>query len=113
LLFQNTTVTLYLLCGAPWFATIPPIDHGMMILLAAALATLSQLLMGWAYARAPASYLAPTEFTAFIWAALFGWIFFSETLAGMTILGAALIIGACLLAAGSKPEPFAASEGAI
>ena len=30
------------------------------------------MLLSWAYARAEAQYLAPVEYTAFIWASLFG-----------------------------------------
>jgi S-adenosylmethionine uptake transporter len=52
------------------------------------LSTLSLLLLSWAYARAEASYLAATEYTAFLWAALFGWLVFGEHLSAFTLAGA-------------------------
>ena len=61
------------------------------------------LLLAWAYARAGAAYLATTEYSGFLWAMLFGWIFFSETVSLFTLAGATLIVGGCLLAA-RRPE---------
>lgn len=49
-----------------------------------------------AYARAQAQLLAPFEYTALAWAALFGWVFFGETVSLSTWAGAAIIIAACL-----------------
>lgn len=111
-LFQNITVGTCLLIAAPFLARAPVQGEMLTILLAALFATVSQLLMAWAYARAPANYLAPTEYTAFVWAALFGWLVFAEPLMPATVAGAALIIGACLFAARRRPIPYAASEGA-
>lgn len=83
---------------------LPPMDKLPMIVLAAFLATTSLLLLSWAYGRAQASYLATTEYTSFLWAALFGWIFFSERVSPYTLVGAAMIIGGCLLAARTPEE---------
>ncbi len=58
--------------------------------LAAMLATASILALAWAYARAPASYLAPVEYTAFLWAALLGWLVFGEHVQPLTVAGAVL-----------------------
>jgi S-adenosylmethionine uptake transporter len=49
-----------------------------------------------AYARAPAQLLAPLEYTALIWAALFGWFVFREPVPLTLYAGAAVIIAACL-----------------
>jgi drug/metabolite transporter (DMT)-like permease len=72
---------------APWFL--------VMGLLGAA---------GWyvlilAYARTQAQRLAPLEFTALAWAAAFGFFFFAETPRLETMIGAGVIIAACLFAA--------------
>jgi len=56
-------------------------------------------LMTLAYARAPAQRLAPLEYTALIWSALFGMAFFSETPGWQLWAGAAVIIAACLIVA--------------
>ena len=69
------------------------------IALAAALAATSLLLLSWAYARAEAQVLVPLEYTAFIWAALMGWVAFAEPLTWSTIAGVALIVAGCLAAA--------------
>ncbi len=97
--FQCVIVAACLAIVIPWFAELPPLHHAPMILLAALLATVSLALLSWAYARAEASYLAPVEFTAFIWASLWGFVFFNEHVGLPTLLGAALIIAGCLIAA--------------
>jgi S-adenosylmethionine uptake transporter len=100
--FQNLTVSLVLLLGLPVVGSrLPGLEHWPDLLAAAALSTLSLLLLSWAYARAEASYLAATEYTAFLWAALFGWLVFSEHLSAFTLAGAGLIVAGCLLAARS------------
>ena len=98
-LFQSLVVALCLSLATPWLGELPPFEHIPMIALGAVLATISLGLLSWAYARAEASYLAPVEFTAFIWAAFWGWLVFGEQVGMLTLLGAALIVGGCWLAA--------------
>lgn len=88
-----------LLAGAPPFPRNELGSLGASI----ALSIAGMLLLAWAYARAGAAYLATTEYTGFLWAMLFGWIFFSELVSPFTLCGAVLIVGGCLLAA-RKPE---------
>jgi S-adenosylmethionine uptake transporter len=103
--FQSLFMALGLMMAAPVLGvSLPPMDRVPMILLAAFLATTSLLLLSWAYARAQASYLATTEYTSFLWAALFGWVFFNERVSPFTVAGAAAIIGGCLLAARTPQE---------
>ncbi len=98
--FQSLTVSSVLLLGLPLVGTqLPAAEHWPDLLLAAVLAIASMLLLSWAYARAEASYLAATEYTAFLWAALFGWLMFGEPLSGWTLAGAGLIVAGCLAAA--------------
>ncbi len=56
-------------------------------------------LMTRAYSSAPAQQLAPLEYTALIWSALFGYIFFAEIPPWQTYAGAAIIIAACMTVA--------------
>jgi S-adenosylmethionine uptake transporter len=63
------------------------------------LSTSGTLLYGWAYARGEASYLAVTEYSAFLWASALGWLVFREPVSSYTIAGALLIVGGCLFAA--------------
>jgi S-adenosylmethionine uptake transporter len=100
--FMSALMSLGFLVAAPWFAELPAPQHLPAIGAAAALAFASLMLLSWAYARAEAQHLAPVEYTAFIWAALFGLIFFHEPVRPLTLLGAAMIVGACLIAARSK-----------
>jgi S-adenosylmethionine uptake transporter len=104
--FQSSIMAAVLVLSLPFAGgvSLPPGGKVAFILLAAFLATTSLLLLTWAYARAQASYLATTEYTSFLWAALFGWIFFQESVSPFTIAGAAMIIGGCLLAARTPQE---------
>ena len=88
-----------LLIGVPDF---PSGEQGSLAA-ATVLSIAGMLLLAWAYARAGAAYLATTEYSGFLWAMLFGWIFFSEGVSLFTLAGAALIVVGCLLAA-RRPE---------
>ena len=97
--FQNLTVILVFGALAPILAVVPPPAIAPQLLIASILGLFSMLMMSWAYARAPASTLLPVEYTAFAWAALFGWVFFSEAITSTTVLGTAMIVTGCLVAA--------------
>lgn len=97
--WQSAIVGTCLLMAAPWFADLPDARHVPMILLSAVLTTVSLLLLGWAYQHGPASYLAPTEYTSLVWAALLGWLVFDERLSPWTVAGGGLIVAGCLVAA--------------
>lgn len=103
--FQAAVVTGLLATAAPWLLEAPPAAQWPAIAGAAMLATVSAMLLAWGYARAPASHLAPTEYTAFVWASLFGWAVFGEQLSAWTAAGAVLIVAGCLIAARAKPLP--------
>ena len=102
--FQSLTVmTLWALAVAVFGLPSWPGVQWNWILVASAMSTAGLLLFAWAYARAEASYLAVTEYSAFLWAAVLGWLVFDEHVTGYTLAGAALIVGGCLLAARGKP----------
>jgi len=109
---QSLVVALVLACGAPWFAAVPDAVHAPLILLAAVLAVVSLLLLAWAYARGEANYLSPSEYTAFVWASLFGWLLFGEHVARLTLAGAAMIIAGCVIAARQRPPAILDAEAA-
>ena len=72
---------------------------------AAVLATISLMALAWAYARAEAQVLVPVEYSGFLWAILFGWLFFAERASMPTLAGAALIVLGCWIAAPrTRPE---------
>jgi drug/metabolite transporter (DMT)-like permease len=103
-LFQNLVAGSVLLLAAPAFAVFPAATHWQAILISAVTAMIALLLLSWAYARAEAQMLVTVEYTAFIWAAIFGWIMYREPVTGPTIFGAILIITGCLIATRGKPE---------
>ena len=102
--FQSLIVSVLFALALPFFGAAPALVHLPAIIGSAALATVSLLLLSWAYARGQASYLAPTEYTSFLWAALFGFIIFGETVSPFTLAGAALIITGCVIAARGRGQ---------
>ena len=101
--FQSTIVTLILLLAAPWLIAVPPAAEWGKIAAAAVLATGSLFLLAWAYAHGETGYLATTEYTSFVYAAALGWLVFGERVATTTLVGAAIIVAACLHAARRRP----------
>ena len=108
--FQNLLTAATLAIAAPWFLDGLQADKIPLLSGAAALAIISVLLLSWAYARAEAQILIPVEYTAFAWAAIFGWYFFAEAVTWPTIVGTALIVAGSVVAARAKPNPPAAAE---
>lgn len=60
-------------------------------------AGLAHLLLTYAFRYAPPSVLAPLEYTALVWATVFGFVVFGHLPAALTWAGAALIVGAGLV----------------
>jgi len=111
--FQSVIVTITLGLLIPFAGIdLPGAVDWPWILFAAVLAVTSMLLLSWAYARAEANYLATTEYTAFLWALLFGWVFFDEHVSPFTLSGAMLIVAGCVLAARKPAEASPALEAA-
>ena len=97
--FQNMFILGFFCLPAPWLLSVPAVPHFPAVVGAASLAIVSLMLLSWAYARAEAQVLLTVEYTAFIWAALMGWLVFREALTLGTIAGTLLIVAGCLLAA--------------
>lgn len=103
--FQSIFVLAILGVGAPVLLVAPAATLWPAIVAAAGLAVVSLLLMSWAYARAEAQALVNVEYTAFIWAALMGWLVFGEALTLATLAGTTLIVAGCLMAARGPGGP--------
>ena len=97
--FQNSTVVAVYLLLAPFLAVLPPQTLLPHLAGAAIIGLMSLMMLSWAYARAEARLLIPIEYTAFIWAAVLGWLLFAESVTLATLLGTALIVVGCLMAA--------------
>ncbi len=103
-LFMGLFLAGYYGLAAPFLAVPPAAEHWPAIVIAAALSSLSLLLLSWAYARAEAQALIPVEYTGFLWAILFGWLFFAEKPGLPVLAGAGLIVAGSLIAARAKPK---------
>lgn len=76
----------------------PPTDWWVPVILGMiGLSVWSFMTLG--YAKAEAQLLAPLEYTALIWSAAYGMVFFGEFPAWQVYLGALIIISACLAVA--------------
>jgi len=102
--FQNLFITLALLPVGLWLPPVPPVGVWWQVSLAAVLSVSSLMLMAWGWARAPAHQLLPMEYSAFVWAALAGWLWFGESLGWMTLAGVGLIVGGCLYGSRGRAE---------
>ncbi len=96
--FHSGVGGLVLLMLAPFFWQTPELATLTSLTAAGALTVVGAMAIAWAYARAEAQALVPIEYSGFLWASVFGWLFFSETVTMPTVLGAALILFGCWLA---------------
>ncbi len=102
-LFQMGFSGLFLAVLSPWLLVLPDADATAQIAASALLAAISLMLLSWGYGRAEAQALLPIEYTAFIWAAILGWLMFAEAVTFATLGGVALIVIGCWIAARQKP----------
>ncbi|HAU21074.1 MAG TPA: EamA family transporter [Erythrobacter sp.] len=105
--FQNGIVAIVLLAGTPFLLVILQGDQWIDIAAGAVLGVAAALILSWAYARAETQILVPIEYTGFLWAVLFGWLFFQEEVTIETLAGTSLIVIGCLIAARKRPEQSA------
>ncbi len=83
----------------------PSFEALAIMALLGAFATAGQLLMTMAFREADAGALAPYNYTSIVWAALFGYLVWGETIGAMSLLGIALIVGSSIVVAmRRKPE---------
>lgn len=92
--------------AAPWSA-VPDQTVWWPLVGSAILTVIALITLAWAYGRAQMQALVTTEYTAFIWASLFGWWWFAESLAVTTLIGCALIVAGCWVAT-TTPQKEAA-----
>jgi S-adenosylmethionine uptake transporter len=105
--FQSSVVMVLWIAVLP-FVGLPawPSEQWPWVVVAALMSSSGTLLFAFAYARGEASYLAVTEYSAFLWAAALGWMVFHEPVSIYTLGGALLIVGGCLVGArGKRSEP--------
>lgn len=96
--FHSGVGVVTLAAAAPFLLTIPDAATLRLIGGSSFLTIGGSMAFAWAYARAEAQALVPIEYSGFLWAALFGWLFFSETVTTTTLAGTVLIVIGCWLA---------------
>lgn len=96
--FHSGVGGLVLLAFAPLLWAAPPVGALGPIAMASLLTVTGAMAVAWAYAREEAQALVPIEYSGFLWASLFGWLFFREAVTLSTIAGTALIVTGCWLA---------------
>lgn len=106
--FQTAFAGLIFACFAPWYFEWPDGPALPWIAAAAVMSIGGVLILSWAYARAEAQVLVPLEYSGFLWAVLFGWLFFREEVTVPTLVGAILIVLGCWIAAPRKPPELTA-----
>lgn len=111
--FTSIVLGGLLMIGAPWFAVMPSMAQLPAIGAAAALGSVSAMALAWAYGRAEAQVLAPVEYTAFVWAAILGFVVFGERVSVYTLTGTILIIAGCLVAIRGPAAPGPQTEAAV
>lgn len=111
--FQNGIVGLALLGPAPFLFSVPPQGVWGDLVAAAVLGVAASMILSWSYARAETQRLVPVEYTGFLWAVLFGWIFFREPVSPATIAGAVLIVFGCWIGTRSPSQHAPPDQGAV
>lgn len=104
--FHSGVGAAVLCLATPFLLRLPDADTTLLIAGSAVLTVSGAVAFAWAYARAEAQVLVPMEYSGFLWASLFGWLFFAERVTATTVLGTGLIVVGCWLAARRKePQP--------
>jgi len=97
-LFSYTTIGAGLasLPLALYFWQVPAAEHYGGFVFLGLLGSVAAFLVILAYRFAPAAVVAPFEYTALIWGAILGWLFWREQPQASALLGAAIIVAAGL-----------------
>lgn len=74
-----------------------PLQDLALMCLTGVLAMAGQYLLLTAYRKSPAALVAPMQYSQLCWAVLIGYVFFSESIDGMTLVGSTITVLAGLL----------------
>jgi drug/metabolite transporter (DMT)-like permease len=93
-------VLAQIVCSAvtlPWFWHTPDTAHWPFFAGVALFSTLGLTLITQAFRIAPASAVAPFDYTGLVWATILGWAFWREVPDALTFAGAAIIVSGGLM----------------
>lgn len=88
--------TLFTGLALPWFWVTPAWGDLPLLLAVGLLGGLAQLFMTRAYSMAPASAVAPFDYTHLLWAVLFGWYLWGDFPDLQTWIGCAIVVASGL-----------------
>jgi S-adenosylmethionine uptake transporter len=94
-----TSLLFALACAAsfPWIWKTPDATGWSLMIGLGVIATIGQYLLYEGFRYAPASALAPVEYTGLIWAFVYGYAIWAEVPAVYVFIGAALIVGSSVV----------------
>jgi S-adenosylmethionine uptake transporter len=94
-----TSLLFGLACAVsfPWIWKTPDLMGWVLMLGLGVIATIGQFILYEGFRHAPASALAPIEYTGLIWAFTYGYVFWSEVPAVNVFVGAALIVASSVV----------------
>jgi S-adenosylmethionine uptake transporter len=94
-----TSLLFALACAVsfPWLWKTPDLTGWLLMICLGLVATIGQYLLYEGFRYAPASALAPVEYTGLIWAFVYGYLIWAEVPAANVFVGATLIVGASLM----------------
>jgi drug/metabolite transporter (DMT)-like permease len=98
-LFFTTVGTLLTGCTLFLSWKTPTFDALLIMAMMGMMATAGQLLVTIAFRRGEAGALAPFNYTSIVWAALFAYVLWGETIAWLSMAGIALIVGSAIAVA--------------
>lgn len=94
--YFTLTCTIAAALTLPFAFVWPTLREAVLLVGIGLLGGVAQILMTRAYVHAPASVVAPFDYTAMVYATIIGVVVFGDQLAAATALGALLVIGAGL-----------------
>ena len=92
LLYPMMVNFIVMACALPFVYQPMPIEHLGLLAIIAAFAWVASRLVIAAYQAGEAAIIAPMQYSQIIWASLFGFLFFEETIDQPTAIGAGIII---------------------
>ncbi len=93
LILSPLLLSIFLSGGILYFVYTPmPIADLSLMFLIGVLALLGQLFILTGYRCAPAAVVAPMQYSQIIWAILFGWLFFNESVDQVAVIGLVITV---------------------
>lgn len=97
MLFTNGLFAFICVFTLPWTWQQPPLFDFMLMLGLGCASGIAQFMLYESFRRAPASVIAPTEYTALVWAVILGYLIWHDLPTVPGIIGAALIVLASVI----------------